>query len=703
MLVSLLALAGCGGVPHLGSSNGIFYLSPGGGLVIDTNCTGCNSATATGGAVEHFRARLIAGGEAEVTWSLSGGDPQSGPGSITDKGLYSPPAYLTTDEAEVHITATLASGLSASSTLYIRPGFLQPISPENASLGAAQSIKLTGTLALVGGNEPIHFHLAANAEGSGTGKGSLSEAHCTRPVDAYASCSVTYTAPAQIPSLLSTWIVAEVPHSPARNGAVLLLNPWAIKSSPTTHQTAQNEPLLLGSSGGSMHDFDARGNRVSDCCGGTLGALLADAEGHRFLLGNNHVLARSDQGSVGDTVLAPGLIDNNCTPSGAVRPVARLSHWLPLATHATNADAALAELSSAASGNGAILELGERRPDGSLAPAEVGTSANNGRGIYAAPGARIAKSGRTTGLTCGTLTATDLEVLVDYYHDCAETQPYLTHRFTHQIAVSGNQFTDAGDSGSLLVDAASAEPVGLYFAGGRDLAGVAHAIATPAPDLLTHLESLTKGLHFVGGPDHAVSCLDYGDNTAAWASEHPLSSSEGKRQHAALFAAQSLIKPSAGVLGTAPGLSLDHPGEAAILLFVDSRFHGSLPQSINGVRTRLILTTPEAVSAGTAANTPQPGTALSAAQLAEARNTRQAVASSLFHRSASVFGVGLAQSLDNPREAALLVMLDRHGPATPLPATLHGMRLRILAMDRLHVTRGFSSAPTQPALCPAHP
>jgi len=86
---------------------------------------------------------------------------------------------------------------------------------------------------------------------------------------------------------------------------------------------------------------------------------------------------------------------------------------------------------------------------------------HGGKGEAAALELVVAKSGRTTGLTCGSISALALDVTVDYYLDCAETKPYLTKTFTNQLAISGNQFSDAGDSGSLVVDAANAEPVGL--------------------------------------------------------------------------------------------------------------------------------------------------------------------------------------------------------------------------------------------------
>jgi len=64
--------------------------------------------------------------------------------------------------------------------------------------------------------------------------------------------------------------------------------------------------VLLGSSGGNNTDYDTRGNQIVDCCSGTLGALVEDSSKREYLLGNNHVLARSDHASVGDAIVQPG-------------------------------------------------------------------------------------------------------------------------------------------------------------------------------------------------------------------------------------------------------------------------------------------------------------------------------------------------------------------------------------------------------------
>src|ERR1035437_3020720 len=135
---ALLMLAGCGNsMVTATSANSVFSVSPGTGA-IDTNCTGCNAANAQGGSVHRFTAALAGGGPAEVVWSVAGGDAVSGPGNINQSGQYTPPGYLTADHAEVVVTATLAANPSLRTypVLTVTPGFLQPLSPENAALGA---------------------------------------------------------------------------------------------------------------------------------------------------------------------------------------------------------------------------------------------------------------------------------------------------------------------------------------------------------------------------------------------------------------------------------------------------------------------------------------------------------------------------------------------------------------------------------------
>jgi hypothetical protein len=709
----VLVLAGCTtGLVTADSNNGTFSISPSTN-VIDTNCTNCNATNARGASVEQFTATLSSGGPAAVTWSVSGGDGNSGAGTITSTGQYTPPPYLTADRVSVVVTATLNSSTTATAVLTVTPGFLQPLTPENAALGTNGQLTITGYIAEAGGYTSINYALSNTATGSSGGQGSLGTTNCTRGANSFSYCTVTYTAPATLTATGATYIVGTVGTSASKTASEVLLNTQGVSSSPTAHQAESPTPAPLGSSGGNNNDYDTQGNQIADCCGGTLGSLIQDSGGHQYLLSNNHVLARSDHATVGDTIVQPGLIDNNCTPNGdgpGTTRVASLTGWLALSSSATNADAAIAQVDSGAvSTTGSILELGAKQADGTLSAAPPGISSTGGKGEAAALSRVVAKSGRTTGLTCASISALNLDVTVDYYLNCAETKPYLTKTYTNQVGISGNQFSDAGDSGSLVVDAANAEPVGLFFAGGIDTSGVSEGVANPAPDVLSELSAQLGGgtnYTFVGTADHAVSCLNYGDNTVTAAQARSLSDAEIVRVQQALSQARMLVNPSAGILGVGTGKSSDHSGEGAVTIYVDENMTVNAPAMVDGVRTVVIPTNARAVQVGSAPQTAFESTAavpaLSAAVLNSAVAIKQQIARRLMQQDSAFFGVGVGQSLDNPKEAALVIYVDRKRIPGQLPAALDGLRTRYVVMDRLHVTRSYA-APVQSSVhCMPH-
>lgn len=711
-LCVLPLLAGCGAAAGTTfSSNTALAITPGISN-LDTNCTGCNATNKRGDAVHQFSALLANGSAAAVNWSVSGGDRVAGAGSIDAQGRYTPPGYLTADHAEVVVTARLAADpiISASARLTITPGFLQPLTPENAAVGPNGTVTLTGKLAVAGGRAGIHFAVAGNALGDGTGVGTLSAETCDRSEKAFTVCTVTYTAPPALAGASAVYIVASASTtagSASRTAAEILLNAAGVTSNPILHQAPEPTLMPLGSSGGNNSDFDAKGNTIADCCSGTLGALVEDNSGRQYVLSNNHVLAKSDHAAVGDAIVQPGLIDNNCTPNGVgpgTVPVATLSAWAPLKSPATNVDAAIAQVASrTVAGDGSILELGARQADGTLAAAPPGISSSGGRGEAASLDMRVAKSGRTTGLTCGGVSAVDLDVAVDYFSDCAETKPYTTKLFTNQVGLSGDRLSDAGDSGALVVNAGNAEPVGLFFAGGTDAAGVGQGVANPAGDVLNELGAAAGGgasFTFVGGVDHAVTCLNYGNSTVTAAQTKPLSDAEVTRGQQALYAARALVNPAAGILGVSMGKSSDRPGEAAVLVYVDQAGAGLVPAAIEGVRTVVIPATTEQVALGTAPLDNGLGSvALPGSTLARAARVKEILARGLMRRYDAFFGVGVGQSLDNPREAALVIYVDRNRMPASLPQTISGVRTRYVVMDRLHVTRSYAAGATSTRHC----
>jgi hypothetical protein len=720
-------LAGCGGSASGGGGGGggALSVSPG-SVTIDTNCTGCNSSTSSG-VFEQFTATLGSGGAASVTWAVSGGDANSGPGTISASGQYTPPGYLTANSVQVKVTATLTTGTGSpsSATVTVTPGFLEPLSPENLALGASGTVTITGYIAEAGGTTGINYVVANSSTGSGGGQGSVGNPSCTRSTNAFTFCTVAYTAPTPVSSTGTTYVVATIGSSSSKTATLVLLNTEGISSNPATHQAQLATPIFLGSSGGNNNDLDLQNGQPADCCGGTLGALIQNTSGTQYILSCNHVLARSDQASMGEMIIQPGLIDNTsgvCYPvgdKGTETQVGALTTWLPLSSNSTNADAAIAQVNSGAvSSTGAILELGLPGAGGVLAAAPPGTSctiasagttcaAGQGETINGTTSLVVAKSGRTTGLTCGNASILSTDIQVSYFKNCEETEPYLTKIYVNQIGVEGNGFSDAGDSGSLVVDASNGEPVGLFFAGGLDSSGVSQGIANPVTTVLAELNTLESTTYkFVGTTDHPVSCLNYGNATATAAQGTTLSDAQAALAQQALTQARMLINPTAGILGAATGKSSDHAGEATVVLYVDQSMNVTAPQTVNGVRTEVIPTTAQAVAAGAVPKTALESNTVSTLApgvLTQAIAAKQQIEQNLMKQNPAFFGVGVGQSLDNPKEAALVIYVDRRQVPATLAPTINGLRARYVIMDRLHVTRSYLNGPVrQQSHCMAH-
>ena len=266
-LPALFALAGCAGTPSGGSSNAVFSISPG-TAAIDTNCTGCNTTNSSGATLEQFSATLSGGGAASVTWSVSGGDANSGPGTITTSGQYTPPPYLTANSVQVTVTATLTSdtgaGSTVNATVTITPGFLQPLTPENVALSTDGTVTITGYIAEAGGTTPINYAVSSTSTGSGSGQGSVGSSSCVRSTSTFTYCTVTYTAPGTVSSTASTYVVATIGTSSSKEAVEVLLNSAGISSNPATQadQAQLPTPILLGSSGGNNNSTTPKAIRL---------------------------------------------------------------------------------------------------------------------------------------------------------------------------------------------------------------------------------------------------------------------------------------------------------------------------------------------------------------------------------------------------------------------------------------------------------
>lgn len=214
---------------------------------------------------------------------------------------------------------------------------------------------------------------------------------------------------------------------------------------------------------------------------GTLGAIVRDAStGEPLILSNNHVLANSNDASIGDPILQPGNADGGRDPQDRI---ATLERFIRLEFDSGDGDG---------NGNGGICSIAKSSAGvlnffakivgskhrlyarkiaqtANLVDAAVAKPVDDGvidediidigkiQGTKtAALGMSVRKSGRTTETTTGTIDTLDATVRVGYEGSKVAT-------FEHQILTSA--MSQPGDSGSLLVDGTEKKAVGLLFAG----------------------------------------------------------------------------------------------------------------------------------------------------------------------------------------------------------------------------------------------
>lgn len=188
---------------------------------------------------------------------------------------------------------------------------------------------------------------------------------------------------------------------------------------------------------------------------GTIGAVVMK-NGIRYMLSNNHVLARQNNARIGEQIVQPGRADTRGIPTEAI---AILSAYKPVSfTQNNTIDAAIARYTGYHS-----YSMVQQ----AFSPSQVISTARAGQGVM--------KMGRTTGLTYGTVQSTNVTIKVDFDGQTAV--------FANQIYIKGNagDFLQAGDSGSLLVTQDGAHPVGLLFAGGEG-----SAFANPIKPILDY-------------------------------------------------------------------------------------------------------------------------------------------------------------------------------------------------------------------------
>jgi len=308
----------------------------------------------------------------------------------------------------------------------------------------------------------------------------------------------------------------------------------------------------FGVSGGNVNDSTRR-----FCCSGTLGALLTDGATN-YVLSNNHVLGLSGNANVGDDVSQPGLIDNNCAVSTVV---ADFTAAPPLGP--SNVDAAVAQLRPGLMDpSGFIEDIGV--PSSMVRAASVGLS--------------VAKSGRTTGFTTGTISSINTSVSVQYQRGCGQGKKFVVS-FTNQVVIGPGNFSAGGDSGSLIVtNDSNHQPVALLFAGSSTT-----TIGNPIGQVLTQVSAaLGRGVT-VAGTTQGPQIETLAENGLI--PQDLEFANETKNRH------ERTLMSQPNVIGVGVGRD-DNSGTGAVVVYVD-RTKGrvpDLPAHVENVKVRMVLT-----------------------------------------------------------------------------------------------------------------
>jgi hypothetical protein len=506
----------------------------------------------------------------------------------------------------------------------------------------------------------------------------------------FISSAGLYVAPSAVPTKIDS----------QQNTVTTTLTIMAVSQADTTangtstvtivpdNANAQAVPVELGSSGGNAHDFvNNTAKNTITCCGGTLGSLVTRGS-VQYILSDNHILARSDSATVGDAIIQPGLIDTaTCTTAGTTT-VANLSQFSNLqATPSPNIDAAIAQVvAGKVDPTGKIIYLGATT-DANGVP--VADAPQGGTGLSAssvAVGRPVAKSGRSTGLTCSTVEATNILTSVSYTVNCDGTGTKFTVSYANQIGVIGGDFSGEGDSGSLIVTQDAASPLALLYAGSDT-----DTVGNPVADVLNFFGNNTM---FVGGAAHQVVGCSLPTAPQSAKTVVPTSLATEVIQKAAAtrdtHAPELLAYPEVQAVGV--GQSYDNPKEAAILFFVtQGESRTNLPAQVDGVRTRVIeqplFAKRGAISAEDSATleksvaAPQLVYSVSDAEMARAKVVHTAHVDALM-KQAGVQGVGIGSSVDSPGEAVLMIFTIRGVPQDPIPAVIDGLRTRVRESSR---------------------
>lgn len=212
---------------------------------------------------------------------------------------------------------------------------------------------------------------------------------------------------------------------------------------------------------------------------GTIGFFVQDpstSPPRVFLVSNNHVIGRCNQGEIGDAVVQPGTLDmtrgdvdrlptlralvakNRIARLSAIVPLEFLDPGDPEAGPENHADTAMAELTEARSSDDLDRLAYGGRIRGIARPYRV-----DARGALVGD-PRVHKLGRTTGATEGQIIGLGGTARIPYGEGSDQDADFVDQLVVRATPMNSGPFSNPGDSGSGVLDA-DHRLVGLLFAG----------------------------------------------------------------------------------------------------------------------------------------------------------------------------------------------------------------------------------------------
>ncbi|MBA7630996.1 hypothetical protein ES703_38523 [subsurface metagenome] len=206
---------------------------------------------------------------------------------------------------------------------------------------------------------------------------------------------------------------------------------------------------------------------------GTLGAIVKK-NGSLYILSNNHVLAAQNEGALGSAILQPGKADGGEYPRDRIAALSDFVRIQWAGGEGCKIGKALAWCANSIArlfGRKTMLEAVTSEAPENLVDAAIAYPIEDSdvvdellelgkiQDVNLSPviGMAVRKSGRTTAVTEGEITQTDVIVQVGY----GDGRKAL---FVDQLMVEPGDFSAPGDSGSVIIDSEN-NIVGLLFAG----------------------------------------------------------------------------------------------------------------------------------------------------------------------------------------------------------------------------------------------